>query len=497
MIDVGPNKSAISHIGVGQLENQVQDLGIAQNALHQQAQLAYADKKDKEAARIKQQEDLLNLAATNTSGIKPADQPYFVGEADKLNKLIYDAIDPKTGGMSTANKLKAIQQANKIKMEAELSKNQRERIEAESNKFDPTKHDAEDLAALHTAYTTPKSWDTFQPLQENIDLTKDTRENLLPIVEKHINTNERGKVEFTEPQAVAMLSSRYDTNPLIRAQAIKNYRKNNPTGEVTVENVKNNYVETQKPHLLQSKTTYAPQSNTINVGGVATKAENLPAAYHSVNPQTGVGFVTLGAPVKNGQENKIIRNTPFNYPTSDGMKEGEGEVHLVGWRTKNGQISRGEGLALTPDQAKKNQQTRKEYNDKYSKWYDLTGGDEVIAAANNLPKPEMGNLLEPTKKVFLAPGEVRSLVKLDYNADADAISRAQDKENDKLIGGAKYSSDNRYKDPVNATKPKEEATPSGAKVWNGHSYTLDEIKMMGKSAGKSDAEIMQLWKSLK
>ncbi len=381
MIDVNPNKSFAHNFAVGQGEAQVQDLGIAQNALHQKAQLAQEDKKAKEAARQKQQQDLLALAATNTSGIKPADQPYFLGETEKLHKMTYDAINPKTGSISIPDQLKIRQQANKIKMEAELSKNQRERLEAETNKFDPTKHDAADLAKLHEAYKTPQNWDSFQPLQENIDLTKDTRENLLPIVEKHINTGQRGTVEFSDPQATAMLSTRYESNPLIKAQAIKDYVKMNPTGEVTPENVKNNYIATQKPHLLQSKVTYAPQAAaSFNLKESLAKP-NLTGDFTTTPTETGKHSIFVNN--KDGDERKRM---DFETTVDNNGKQVITKAIITPTLTDAEQKENAEIIANNKAKAAALKDEKEIYNYLMDKVTSDTAKDEDIAQFNAMTK---------------------------------------------------------------------------------------------------------------
>jgi hypothetical protein len=370
MYTIKDNSASGNQFQTGSNEDQVLDTSITENALRQRSAQANSLQLQKQKQAADKQDDLLKtIAKAGAAKIKPGDLDYFKKGSADLYKNATSYFD-SDGNISTDNYMKLLAQANQLSTEADMSKNQRERIESENAKYDPTKHYGEEYSKNNELYTTEGNWGQSHALQEMQDVTKHVKSNLFPFVKEKVNTGDIGTTYFTKDQAAKELTKDFESNPSIKRQLLRDVRQQNPNA--TEADALNHYINTQA-HNLTIHQTVQPSASWANFN--ANQSAKQPTVTE-IPPSTTDGEGTYVVDKTNIPADKVVQNLTI------GGKNVAGTLGEVKYKIEDGKkvIT---GGTLIPFLTEEDKQTIAENKVKKAQW-----NSDMEVYEKNHPRPK-------------------------------------------------------------------------------------------------------------
>jgi hypothetical protein len=489
---VDPRSARTDLYDVGKGETQVFDFGPTERTLRFNKQQAAQKKAAKQKEIAGRQKDLLGqISKVGNADIKPGDYDYFKNSQEELRNMAIKYFQPD-GSISNEDYLKLQGDINNMKMQANLSKNQREAIETTLAQYKPGEYDVEDYQHAMELYNSPQRYNEVPSLRKNIDLTAYTNDELWKVAEHAINTGQRTNgrpLEFTEEDANKLLEGTFWSNQAVRAQAIRDAQKQLGP-DVTPDQALDYYKKTQAPNLMAKKYNYTPASDL----GYQRKEEEKALPVTITENQYGGNTYDISAKdVYTEVDNPNRPGEKLNASIQKIITEPDGKGGL---RVK-GAIAT---TKLTPVQSQENSDVRK-YNlaqDRDKKKY---------LFLNPLPeKPTKGLIQSPEdykKELNEWAAKQREVDKMfahepiPYKEETVNLDINQAQE--VLYGQRKVKIDELLKNNVEGIRtyrPEDVTTPVEKKKYKGKVYgSFEEFKKDMK--GNPEGYLRQLWKKAK
>ena len=497
MFELNPNKSFAQNYQVGHGEAQVQDFGIAADALHQKVAMQDEERKAqaKKAAEVDMM--LLSLDKNKIGAVHPADNEYFKKRNDVKRKMAVNSINPQTGSISFADKmaLDAYEQQTitESKQSAIRDVQERQDLAATKNgKYRPS-HIAKALKDrelpsfnIQTGEfdSTPKvNLHEAFPLGEHVAKLQKQNENLVEQAKlqgrSYSNTNEAAYHKaadvvndhraFTEmkdqtdemsPSQLQDLNTEVKNSKFVKgSNSVQNpfYGKgivsDNGIVDITALSVYN-HAEGFKVKGVKPEPVGYVQSG----GGASVKPETLPIVTHNVNPDNS-GVVTVQPPA--GKQDEVAQDN-FTYVDSKTGKEKTEKVLINSYNhDANREITGGQAtVLLSPEQKAENTRKQSDYRaaetDYNKQKRDL--GEEYLRA--HKINPPIEPKLFKSHSITLSPNEARDLVQGKLAIEPTIINSGNSNGKGEVLGGARY-----FKNKVAAAnKPIKEIPADEAKM---------------------------------
>jgi len=244
-IDTGQARTDL--YGQGKGEAQVfgnQDVMAREN---RKARLDFAKGQQATRAKAKKQKDLFDIVSkAGGKGVKPGDMKYFQESSQGLYDMVLKAVGTD-GSIDNASFLRIQQAANQLTGEAEMSKNQREALEATLSSHDDTLDYAEEAEEATRLYNTQGEWGKNIQNVKRLDVNKFTKDILESEAKAAVDTGEIGTREFTAEDASASLDRIWEANPILQDNFLRQSKA------ATVEEAKELYKSQQAPRFVKKK----------------------------------------------------------------------------------------------------------------------------------------------------------------------------------------------------------------------------------------------------
>lgn len=437
-----------NYFQTGHNEDQVLDTSTAENAIHQRNAQANTLQLQKQKQAADKQDDLLKtIAKSGATKVKPGDLDYFKKGTADLYKNATSYFD-SNGNISTDNYMKLLAQANQLSTEADVSKNQRERIEAENAKYDPTKHYGEEYEKNNELYTTPGNWGQSHALQEKLDRTKYSTDVLGKIADDYVNSSKIGVVRFGNTEGADLLNRTFDSNSSIKRSAMRDATDANGGKPVTEDEAKAFYIKEQLPNVVKEKHT----QQSASWAAFGAKQDEKKPTVTEIPPANTEGEGTYVVDKTNIPADKVVQNLVI------GGKNVAGTLGEVKYKIEDGKkvIT---GGTLIPF---------------------LTEDDKQTIADNKVKKAQWNNDLEAYEKSNPRPNPAR------YDTKEDI-----DKAIAKWGNGLPKLSSARYKqEPVNDKPIKIDKNQAVSIAFNKYGLNIPELA----ETGTTDANILKIKK---
>jgi hypothetical protein len=303
--------------GIGKGEAQVfgnQDYMAREGRMSSYAQ---AEKMAQRKRSDDKQDDLLkSVASVGSAYIKPGDLPVFQKQIDELYKEAVNSFD-SNGNISTANHLKLMQKANQLKMEAELSKNQREALEANMKVYNNKDFYDEEYGRMKELYNTAGNWGELPALKQKLDVTDYFRKTVAPLYGEQLKAGGYGTTYGGQTRTMPngekvristreeYVQSELGRNEELKRAAIYDF-KNDNGGKVPTDAELSVYAQNKYKDLLPAYHTNPYPASAMNGGGQSqVKLTPINVTY---NPSTGDLNADTGSKTEKPVEKEFIIN---------------------------------------------------------------------------------------------------------------------------------------------------------------------------------------------